>query len=154
VNAVQFWRRVSSTELSAPASSKRSLAGRVGLEGSSQSLVRRVFDHLFAGIPVSDRQAAGEWYERLLGRPPDLIPNAREAAWRLTDSGWLVIERDPARAGSALHTLLVADLDGFLAGLAERGVRAGPVELIGDGVRQAIVSDPDGNRLKVGQPPG
>jgi len=112
-----------------------------------------VFDHLFAGIPVSDREAVGEWYERLLGRPPDLIPNAREAAWRLTDSGWLVIERDPARAGSALHTLLVADLDGFLAGLAERGVNAGPVEPIGDGVRQSIVVDPDGNRLKVGQPP-
>jgi hypothetical protein len=102
---------------------------------------------------VSDRGLAGEWYERLLGRPPDLVPNEREAAWRLTDSGWLYIEQDPARAGSALHTLLVDDLDGFLAGLTGRGVQAGEVHVIGDGVRQTIVMDPDGNRLKVGQPP-
>jgi catechol 2,3-dioxygenase-like lactoylglutathione lyase family enzyme len=113
-----------------------------------------VFDHLFANVPVDDVGDARAWYERLLGRVPDLIPNAREACWRLTDSGWIVIEQDPARAGSALHTALVGDLDGFLAGLAERGVRAGPVETIGPGVRQSVVVDPDGNRLKVGQPPG
>jgi len=80
------------------------------------------------------------------------VPNEREAAWRLTDTGWIVIEADPARAGTALHTLLVDDLDSVLAGLAERGVKAGPVELIGAAVRQSIVADPDGNRLKLGQP--
>ncbi|HEY4429287.1 MAG TPA: hypothetical protein VGN08_13885 [Solirubrobacteraceae bacterium] len=31
--------------------------------------------HLFAGISVADRDAAAAWYERLTGRPPDLIPN-------------------------------------------------------------------------------
>jgi hypothetical protein len=103
---------------------------------------------------VRDRDAAGEWYERLLGRPPELIPNPQEAAWRLTDSGWIYIVVDPSRAGATVHTLLVSDLDAFLDGLAERGIDAGPVELIGPGVRQAIVVDPDGNRLKVGQPPG
>jgi len=63
------------------------------------------------------------------------------------------VELDPARAGTALHTLLVGDLDGLLAGLAARGVQAGAVELIGPGVRQSIVVDPDGNRLKLGQLP-
>jgi predicted enzyme related to lactoylglutathione lyase len=113
----------------------------------------RSIDHLFANIPVRDREAAGEWYERLFGRPPDLLPNAREAAWQLTDTGWIVIEADPPRAGTALHTLLVADLDALLAEIAQRGVPVGPVETIGPGVRQAIVADPDGNRLKVGQVP-
>ena len=109
--------------------------------------------HLFAGIPVAHRDAAVSWYERLIGRPPDLVPNDHEAAWRLTETGWIYILVDAARAGSALHTLLIDDLDAFLAGLADHGIGAGPVQTIGDGVRGTIVTDPYGNRLQVGQPP-
>jgi len=109
--------------------------------------------YVFAGIPVADRDAAAGWYERLVGRPPDLIPNDDEAAWRLTETGWIYVIADAGRAGSALNTLLVDDLDAFLAGLAERKVMAGPVKTIGDGVRVTVVTDPDGNRLQVGQPP-
>ena len=109
--------------------------------------------YVFAGIPVADRDAAAGWYERLVGRPPDLIPNDDEAAWRLTETGWIYVIADAGRAGSALNTLLVDDLDAFLGGLAERKVMAGPVKTIGDGVRVTVVTDPDGNRLQVGQPP-
>jgi hypothetical protein len=90
--------------------------------------------HVFAGIPVADRDAAVSWYERLCGRPPDLIPNEDEAAWQLNDAGWIYIIADVDRAGSSLNTLLVDDLDAFLADLTERGIAAGPVETIGDGV--------------------
>jgi predicted enzyme related to lactoylglutathione lyase len=110
--------------------------------------------YVFAGIPVADRAAAVAWYERLVGRPPDLIPNDDEAAWRLTDTGWIYVIADPGRAGSALNTVLVDDLDAFLAGIAERGLAAAPVETTADvGVRTTTVTDPDGNRLQVGQPP-
>jgi len=109
--------------------------------------------HVFAGIPVADRDAGRTWYERFVGRPPDLIPNDDEAAWRLTGTGWIYAIADPARAGSALVTLLVDDLDAFLAGLAARGVAAGPVETMDVGVRHAFVTDPDGNRIQIGQPP-
>ena len=109
--------------------------------------------HVFAGIPVARRDAAVGWYERLVGRPPDLLPNDDEAAWRLTETGWMYVVTDAGRAGSALNTLLVDDLDAFLAGLAERDVVAGPVETIGGGVRLIVVTDPDGNRLQVGRPP-
>jgi catechol 2,3-dioxygenase-like lactoylglutathione lyase family enzyme len=109
--------------------------------------------YAFAGIPVTHRDAAVAWYQRLVGRPPDLIPNDDEAAWRLTETGWIYVIVDAGRAGSALHTLLVDDLDTFLVGLAERDVVAAPVETIGDGVRRTVVTDPDGNRLQVGQPP-
>jgi uncharacterized glyoxalase superfamily protein PhnB len=109
--------------------------------------------HLFASIPVTGRDAAAAWYERFFDRPPDLIPNDDEAAWRLTDGGWVYVIADPARAGSALHTLLVDDLDALLAGLAERGIASGPVETMGNGVRQAVVTDPDGSRVKLGQVP-
>jgi hypothetical protein len=111
-------------------------------------------EHLFAAIPVVDRDAAVDWYERLAGRAPDLIPNRDEAAWRMTETGWICVIADADRAGSARHTLLVDDLDAFIAGLAERGLAAGPVGTIGEDVRFTIVIDPDGNRLKIGQPPG
>lgn len=108
---------------------------------------------LFAGIPVRSREEAVDWYGRFAGRPPDLIPNDVEAAWRLTDTGWMYVVVDAARAGSAQHTVLVDDIDGFLAGLAERGIAGGPVETMDVGVRHAYVTDPDGNRLQVGEPP-
>lgn len=111
------------------------------------------FTYVFAGIPITDLDTIVDWYESLIGRPPDLIPNEIEAAWRFTDTGWIYVVVDPDRAGSALNTLLVDDLDGFLAGLAARGVLSTPVEVIGDGVRRTTVVDPNGNRLNVGQPP-
>lgn len=104
-------------------------------------------EHLFASIPVADRDHAVVWYERFIGRAPDLVPNEREAAWQLTPAGWMYVIADRARAGSALHTLLVDDLNGCLAALAHRGVASGPIETIGESVRQAVVTDPDGNRL-------
>jgi len=111
-----------------------------------------VCEHVFTGIPVANRGAAMDWYERLFARPPDLIPNDDEAAWQLTPTSWIYIVADFDRAGSGLNTLLVDDLDRFVAGLGERGIAPGPIELIADGsVRQAIVVDGDGNRLKVGQ---
>jgi predicted enzyme related to lactoylglutathione lyase len=112
-----------------------------------------MFTHVFASIPVADRDAAAAWYERLAGRPPDLIPNDEEAAWRMTETGWIYVIADAARVGSALNTLLVDDLDAFLAGLASRGIAAAPIQTGGGDVRFTIVTDPDGNRLKVGQPP-
>ena len=72
-------------------------------------------EHLFAGIPVADRDAAVEWYTRFIGRAPDLIPNRDEAAWQLHDAAWIYVIAHPSRAGSALNTLLVDDLDGLLA---------------------------------------
>ena len=110
--------------------------------------------YLFAGIPVANRDAAAGWYERLIGRPPDLVPNDDEAAWRLTETGWIYIVVDAERAGSALHTVLVDDLDAFLAGINERGITTtNPVATVGGGVRRTAVTDPDGNWLQIGQPP-
>ncbi len=109
--------------------------------------------YVFAGIAVSDRAAAGQWYERLLGRPPDLIPHEQEAAWQLTETGWIYIVVDLERAGRGLHTLLVDDLDAFLADVERRGIAVGAIEMLRSETRRAVLVDPDGNRLAVGQPP-
>jgi hypothetical protein len=108
--------------------------------------------HVFTGVPVSDRNAAVGWYERFTGRVPELIPNEREAAWQLTESAWIYVIADPEQAGSALNTLLLDDLDSFLAGLADRGIDASPVEVIVGAVRRSTITDPDGNRLQIGTP--
>lgn len=106
---------------------------------------------VFAGVAVSDRDAAIEFYERLLGAPPTMLPNDDEAAWQLTGGGWLYVVRDADRAGGSVVTLLVDDLDERLAAAAAAGIELGPVEPVAEGVRSTWITDPDGNRLQIGQ---
>jgi len=108
---------------------------------------------LFAGIPVADFGAARPWYERLMGRPTDLVPHDTEVAWRLGEAtGWVYVVADPDRAGRALVTVLVDDLDAHLGELAERGITAGPIQIMPGAARKAEVVDPDGNLISFGQP--
>ena len=106
---------------------------------------------LFAGIPVSDYPRAREWYERLFGRPPDLVPNDSEAAWLVSEAGWIYVLSDAGRAGNAVVTLIVDDLDARLAGISARGIDCGDIETIPDIARKSEVLDPDGNKIAFGQ---
>ena len=73
--------------------------------------------------------------------------------WRLVGpAGWIYVVLDPERAGSALLTLLVDDLDAHLAELADRGIAAAEIETIPGKVKRAAVTDPDGNRITFGEP--
>jgi hypothetical protein len=105
---------------------------------------------LFAGMPVTDIGAARAWYERLLGRPPDLVPHSKEVCWQLAEAGWIYVVEDSERAGSSLLTLIVTDLDAEVAALVDRGV---PRPAITEGPpRKAELTDPDGNNVTFGQP--
>ena len=106
---------------------------------------------LFAGCAVADLAAARAFYEELLGRGPDLVPNADEACWRLTDEAWLYVIVDPPRAGGGVLTVLVDDLDARLADWASRGIVPREVEDYGNGTRKATIIDPAGNELGFGQ---
>lgn len=108
---------------------------------------------LFAGIPVTDYAAALAWYERLLGAPPSFVPNDREAVWELAEHRWVYIELRPDRAGHAMHTVFVDDLDALLTEAAGRGVEPAQRETYENGVRKAIYVDPDGNEIGFGGPP-
>jgi glyoxylase I family protein len=108
----------------------------------------------FAAIAVADYEAALAWYERLLGRAPDMIPKQLEAAWQLTQGGWIYLVADAARAGTALLTLLVDDLEAHVGELAERGLATGTVETVPGVVRTAVIADPDGNTMTFGEPLG
>ncbi|MGA8219966.1 MAG: VOC family protein [Solirubrobacterales bacterium] len=106
---------------------------------------------LFAGIAVADLEAAVEWYERLLGGPPDMSPNETERAWRLTDEAWIYVVADAERAGKGLFTVMVDDLADRLEGMRNRGINVGDVETLRPGTRKAVISDPEGNQVGFGE---
>jgi hypothetical protein len=107
----------------------------------------------FAGIAVADFASVLAWYERLMGKPPDFFPHEREAVWRVTEHAWIYVVADAERAGKALLTIPVDDLDDQLAQLAARGLPAGPIDVIAGSVRTVVLPDPEGNRITFGQPP-
>lgn len=86
--------------------------------------------NVFAGIAVRDRDAAIEFYERLLGAPPTNASQRR-------------------RGGLAA---LVDDFDERLAKAAAAGIALGPVEIAAGSVRTTWITDPDGNCVQIGQP--
>jgi hypothetical protein len=101
--------------------------------------------HVFAGLPVSDLAPALDWYERLLGGPPTMLPNESEAVWQLADTALIYVVADPERAGNGLLTLIAEDLDAVLAETDLEPESVEPVEGVG---REALFLDPDGNAIK------
>ncbi|HET8658676.1 MAG TPA: VOC family protein [Micromonosporaceae bacterium] len=108
---------------------------------------------LFAGLAVRDYQRALAWYERLLGCGPAFLPNATEAVWELAEHRYLYIEVLPERAGYALHTVFVDDLDERVAGISARGIEPVSRETYENGVTKVTYRDPDGNEIGFGGAP-
>jgi catechol 2,3-dioxygenase-like lactoylglutathione lyase family enzyme len=109
---------------------------------------------LFAGVPVNDYPAALAWYERLLGSPPTFLATDTEAVWELAAHRWVFIEQRPERAGHSMLTILVDDLDSYVAHIAERGLEPSSWEPnLPDGMRKAVYYDPDGNEFGIGGAP-
>jgi glyoxylase I family protein len=103
---------------------------------------------LFAGVAITDLDAVRPWYERLFGRPADIIPNENEVMWRAAaNAGWLYLVVDRQRAGQSLAALSVRDLDAELAALCGRGIEPEFVEQVGEAGRKATLRDPDGNTV-------
>ena len=108
---------------------------------------------LFAGIPVSDYEAALPWYERLLGSEPSFLPHGTEAVWDLAEHRSVYIVEDPERAGHALQTIFVDDLDALVSEIGERGLEPAERATYANGVRKATYRDADGNEIGFGGPP-
>ncbi len=101
----------------------------------------------FTAVPVSALAAGQDYFERLFGRPPDIVPNEDEVMWRLTDTAWLYVLVDETRAGHATATMSVGDLDATLVELAARGLTPVLVERVGPAERKATLRDADGNTV-------
>jgi hypothetical protein len=105
---------------------------------------------LFAGIPVGDYSAARPWYERLLGGEPSFTPHSTEAVWELAEHRYLYIVEDAGRAGRAVHTVFVDDLDARVAEIASRGMEPDERETYPGKARKATYRDADGNEISFG----
>lgn len=108
---------------------------------------------LFAGICVRDYDRALPWYEALFGSPPTFVAHPTEGVWEVAPHRWLVVEQRPERAGFAVHTLFVDDLDARVAAMASRGVEPDSTQTYEGGTRKVIYLDPDGNELGFGGHP-
>jgi catechol 2,3-dioxygenase-like lactoylglutathione lyase family enzyme len=110
----------------------------------------------FVGLAVDDYAAAYEWYVRLLGRGADVFPHEKESVWRLTPTSSIYVVEDQERAGNALVTLALDDLDAYERRLRDGGFSFGE-ENDGSAPRRLVVRDNDGNTLTFFQnpaPPG
>lgn len=105
---------------------------------------------LFAGTAVSDLEVAVRWYTQLLGVPPAFRPNDDEAVFALAPERHLFLEARPADAGHARHLMFVDDLAKRISSAAGRGLTPSDEQSVGDGVRRASYTDPDGNLFEFG----
>jgi catechol 2,3-dioxygenase-like lactoylglutathione lyase family enzyme len=102
---------------------------------------------LFAGIPVRDYLTSLAWYERLLGEEPTFTPSDTEAVWELAEHRYVYVEQRPDRAGYALQTVFVDDIEARVGQIADRGLEPAKQETYPNGVRKVIYVDPDGNEV-------
>lgn len=92
-----------------------------------------------AGVAVADYTGARPWYERMFGRPADIVVHDTECMWRIGDGAWLYIVEDEGRAGNALVAISVDDLDAMLRELDDRDVAVARVEPAERGSVDAVI---------------
>jgi predicted enzyme related to lactoylglutathione lyase len=111
-----------------------------------------VIEHLFTAVPVRQYQAAVEWYTRLFGRAPDVIVKEDECMWQVAGNGWVYVVLDQGRAGNCKLTLLVGNLEEFIADLAARGIMINlEIEIEPGMFKRTEITDPDGNAIALGE---
>ena len=99
-----------------------------------------------ASVAVNDLNAAVQWYEKVLGKPPDSRPMPDVAEWKFERGGWLHVYTLPARAGSGSVTLAVSSIDDQIAQLNKLCIDTGQ-RSSGDKVKTRMITDPDGNHI-------
>jgi predicted enzyme related to lactoylglutathione lyase len=107
---------------------------------------------IFAVACVADMERSVGWYSRLIGRPPDDRPMEGLVQWRTSDSAGLQLVLDGEKAGSSLVTLVTPEMDAARERLAAASLQLEP-DIQGDFGIIAQISDPDGNRLTLAEPP-
>ncbi len=102
---------------------------------------------VFAGVAVSDFDRAVAWFELLFGKPPTFKANDTDFVWTLSEHGSVYVKLRPDRAGCAMVTVFVDDLDGAVESAAARGVHPRVMETLENGVRKVTYTDADGNEI-------
>ena len=104
-------------------------------------------DSVAAVIPVKNQAAADAWYEKLLGREPDLVPVEGVTEWQIAENAWLQVTTDPDVAGKGSVIFGVSDIDAVCTACAEAGVLLGEVVEYPGLVKTVEAVDPEGNKV-------
>jgi predicted enzyme related to lactoylglutathione lyase len=107
---------------------------------------------IYAAAIAKNFDAALEWYTAFMGRPADDQPLPGMAQWRNMGTAGLQLWQDDTRAGQAIMTVVVTDIAVEKARLATHGITleneaTGPFGAI------AHITDPEGNRINLAEPP-
>jgi uncharacterized glyoxalase superfamily protein PhnB len=108
---------------------------------------------LFAGICVTDHDAAVAWYSKLFGAEPSFVAHPKESVWELAEDRSVYVEEQPEHAGHAELTVFVDDLDAFVTAASAQGIEPAETETYGNGVRKVTYEDADGNQIGFGGAP-
>lgn len=98
-------------------------------------------------LPVKDFEKAFNWYKKLFGRDPDVVPMEGIAEWQLVENAWIQVAIDPERAGSTTVVLGVNDIEAQCKMCSEANVSVGEIVEYPEIIKMAEIIDPDGNKI-------
>jgi hypothetical protein len=99
-----------------------------------------------AVLPVVDHAGAVAWYQKWIGRAPDVEPMEGVAEWQVAENAWIQVSADPTPAGKSTVVVGVVDIDTQRADCAAAGVTIGDVDDYGF-IKTAEAIDPAGNKI-------
>ncbi|UDL03435.1 VOC family protein [Marinobacter sp. CA1] len=98
-------------------------------------------------IPVKNFEESLNWYKKLFGRDPDVVPMEGIAEWQVVESAWIQVSIDPENAGSTTVVLGVNDVEAQCKTCSEANVPVGDVVEYPGVIKMAEAVDPDGNKI-------
>jgi predicted enzyme related to lactoylglutathione lyase len=107
---------------------------------------------IYAALAAASLDRAERFYTQLFDREPDDRPMDGLIQWRNVAGANIQIFHDAKNAGSGRLTIVVPKMDEARRFLEEIGVMLTD-ELEGDYGRIAQITDPDGNRITLAEPP-
>ena len=97
-------------------------------------------------LPVTDHAKAVKWYQKWIGRGPDVEPMEGIAEWQVAENAWIQVSVDPESAGRTTVVVGVKDIDAQRAACTAVKVAVGDVSDHGF-VKTAEAVDPAGNKI-------
>lgn len=97
-------------------------------------------------LPVTDHAEAVAWYQKWIGRGPDVKPMDGIAEWQLADNAWIQVSVNPEFAGHTTVVVGVVDIDTQRSACAAVDVAVADVNDYGV-IKTAEAVDPAGNKI-------
>lgn len=97
-------------------------------------------------LPVTDHATAVKWYQKWIGRVPDVEPMEGVAEWQLAENAWIQVSVDPEPAGRTTVVVGVKDIEAQHSACAAAGIAMGDISDYGV-VKTSEAVDPAGNKI-------